>query len=179
MKLEKWMPFRFGRPTKGDQPATLQADERTWTDPLATIQNEVNRLFTRFWGEPFAHFGALDTWFGDYRPKFFRPVIDVIDKGQALEIIVELPGLEDEDVELAVEDGMLVLRGEKKIEKETEEEGVFRIERSFGTFERSIPLPVDVDTESIDARFEKGVLTIQIPKNVITPAEKKRIPIHA
>ncbi len=174
MKLQKWLPFRFDRPEGTNKPATAEREH-----PLAVFQSEMNRLFTRFWKEPFADLGSLESWFGDHRPAFFRPVVDVIDEAKTLKVVVELPGVEEKDVEVAVEDGMLVIRGEKQLEKETEERGVFRIERSFGKFERSIPLPHEVATEEIHASFKKGVLTVEIPKQEEVKSDKQRVPIHA
>ena len=178
MKLQKWMPFRFQRPETGSRPVASKADRPIWADPLATIQDEMNRAFARFWREPFADFGELESWFGDHRPPYFRPVVDVVDETKGLRVEVELPGMDENDVEVAVEDGALIIRGEKRLEKETKEQGVFRIERSFGKFERSVPLPRDVDLDAIDAKFEKGVLCVDVPKKTSAPEPKKRIPIH-
>ena len=160
MRLEigKWNPFRFIRRSRGDG-----GEGRSEGAPMMPESTSVMHEALR---DPF----DIDRWFGDYSPAIFQPRIDVVDEGDALRISADLPGLEREDVEVLVEDGFLVLRGEKKHEAQTEEKGCFRLERAFGSFQRVIPLPEDVDPERAEARFDKGVLTLRLPKR---PGEER------
>jgi HSP20 family protein len=98
----------------------------------------------------------------------------VVDEGKALRISADLPGLDRKDLEVLAEDGFLVLRGEKQQESRSEEQGCYRIERAFGSFQRVIPLPADVDTEHAQAKFDKGVLTLRLPKTGKPAAEAGR-----
>ena len=95
-------------------------------------------------------------WFGDYSPRLFQPRIDMVDDGDALCLTAELPGMERQDVEILVEEDAMVLRGEKKLESTSEEQGCYRLERAFGNFQRVIPLPDGGDTAQAEARFDKG-----------------------
>lgn len=147
MRLEptKWNPFRFLRRSDGKGGAN--------DDVLATMPDM-----------PLDPFQALDRWFGDFSPAVFQPRIDVVDEDDALRISADLPGMERKDVEVLVEDGFLVLRGEKKHETQSNEKGCFRLERAFGSFQRVIPLPDNVALDQAEARFNKGVLTLRLPK---------------
>ena len=110
-------------------------------------------------------------------PRRFQPRLDVVDQGRSLCLTVALPGMEREDVELTVEDDALVLRGEKKVEAQTEEEGCSRLERAYGRFQRVIPLPDGVDVEKVEAKFAKGVLTVQVPKAATETPRGRRLQI--
>ncbi len=102
----------------------------------------------------------------------------MVDDGQALRITAELPGLERKDVEILVEDEFVVLRGEKKLETKKEEKGCYHVERSFGTFQRVVPLPRGVDTDRAEAKFENGTLTIRLPKAASEPSGTRKLEIH-
>ena len=127
--------------------------------------------------DPFAGLGQLDRWFGDFSPHLFHPRIDLVDDGDALRLTAELPGMERQDVEILVEEDALVLPGEKKLESTSEEQGCYRLERAFGSFQRVSPLPDGVDTAQAEARFYKGVLTIRLPKIVSAKAGGRRLEI--
>jgi HSP20 family protein len=94
----------------------------------------------------------------------WTPAVDVFEDKDAVKIIAELPGVKSEDVKLSIENNVLTLRGEKKQVAEEKTERVHRYERSYGMFERSFALPNTVDADRVEARFENGLLTIQLPK---------------
>ena len=127
--------------------------------------------------DPFAGLGPLDRWFGDYSPSTFQPRVDVVDDGEALRITAELPGMERKDLEVLVEDDTVVLRGEKKLETKTEEKGCYHVERAFGSFQRLIPLPEGIDVARAEAKFDKGVLTLRLPKKPAEESDARRLEI--
>ena len=180
LNLRQWNPFKFFRKTPEDKRA-----EPSSSTALATTEGHGStawpassrRLMQELLRDPWAGMGALEHWFGDFSPSVFQPRIDVVDDGEALRISAELPGMDCEDVEILVEDDALVLRGEKKLESKTEEEGCYRLERAFGSFQRVIPLPDGVDTERAEARFEKAVLTIRIPKMAVEKPNVRRLEV--
>lgn len=92
------------------------------------------------------------------------PPLDVRETEANFEVTVDLPGLEPDQVEVTFEDGLLTIRGQREFTKEVEEEHYHRIERSYGSFARSIRLPRTADAEKIEASFDKGVLTVEVPK---------------
>jgi HSP20 family protein len=119
-----------------------------------------------------------ERWFGDFSPESFEPRVDVVDDGDALRISAEMPGLDRNDIEILVADDSVVLRGEKSVEKDADENGCYRIERAYGAFVRRLPLPENVDAERAQARFDKGVLTLHIPKRTDEGSGERRIPIN-
>jgi HSP20 family protein len=136
------------------------------TREVDSLQSEVNRLFAFFEGRPAN--GALRRWV---------PPMDLVETDDHLVLRADLPGLDSDDVNIEVKDGVLTVSGERKTEHEERADGFYRVERAFGGFSRSMSLPQDVDAERIDASFDKGVLEVRIPK----PEERKphRVEISA
>ena len=186
MSLAKWFPFKFNRHSERIQePSSVTVhrssgpvgDERPGVSPspFGLMRDMMN---DPFFTDPFGGFGKLDRWFGDHSPLQFQPSVDVVDRGKAIEITAELPGLDKDDVKIAVSDGSLTLSGEKRVESETNDEnGCYRVERAYGSFRRVLPLPEEVNLEKVDARFKNGVLKITLPKTKEGAAARK-IAIH-
>jgi len=171
LDLSKWNPFKFFRKTPEErhaEPASSSAlvtpaghRPTAWPESSRLLMAEPWRMMQELLRDPFAGFGQLERWFGDFSPSVFQPCIDVVDDGDALRITAELPGMDRQDVEILVEDDALVLRGEKKLESKSEEKGCYRLERAFGSFQRVIPLPDGVDVDHAEASFKKAVLTVR------------------
>jgi HSP20 family protein len=134
---------------------------------LMSIQNEMNRLFGRTYG------GDV----GESTRGAWTPALDVFETQEKFVITMELPGVSPDDVDISVEDSTLMVRGERKFYSEQQEESFLRIERRFGEFTRSLTLPSTADAESIQASFDQGVLTIEIPKR--EEAKPRKISIKA
>ena len=168
-KLAKWLPFKFKRKKKDE---ITDADSRhsvpvqvQRADPGLSAQRLFDSMMSdRLWRDPLSLFGEMDRFFGDFAPRTFQPSVDVIDEGTHVRVTAELPGLGKDDIEVTVQDGVLMLRGEKKSESETDEDGCYRLERYFGRFQRVLPLPSDVDPDQAEAEFDKGLLTVRFPK---------------
>jgi HSP20 family protein len=145
------------------------ADITRW-DPfrdLVSIQDELNRLFGRtYGGSEITRQGASGSW---------MPALDVYETKDTVVVSAELPGLDPKEVEVSVEDSTLTISGERSFEQESDEQNYHRIERRYGSFARSIRLPQTADAERIHARFDKGVLTIEVPKR--EEAKPKRIEV--
>ena len=105
------------------------------------------------------------------------PSVEVKENGKSYTVSVELPGLDEKDVKVLVEDDMLTISGEKKVER-TDDKTQYS-ERSYGSFTRAFNLPADADRNAISARFAKGVLTLEIPKAANPPAQVKQVDIKA
>lgn len=103
------------------------------------------------------------------------PPVDVIEERERIRLVAELPGMKPEDVRISLEKNVLTLRGEKK-EEERQEENTYRLERTYGMFERSFRLPATIDAGNIVARFESGLLTILLPK--VEAAQPRQITIN-
>lgn len=105
------------------------------------------------------------------RGRVLRPAIDVTETDEAYVVTAEIPGVKKEDLNVEIEEGILVIRGEKKTERDETKEKGRRLERIYGAFSRSMSLPGDADTEKINASFNEGVLRVEIPKK---PGAKPR-----
>src|ERR1044072_1111245 len=124
---------------------------------LASIQNEMNRLFVTVFDAPApgGNGGTLRRW---------MPAMDLVETEDHFVLRADLPGLSEGDVSIEVEDNVLTVSGERKAEHETTQEGYHRVERAFGSFSRSLTLPEGVDADAVTASFDRGVLEIRIPK---------------
>jgi HSP20 family protein len=121
---------------------------------LDSLQSEVNRVFDAFFG----------TGNGGTRARRWVPAMDLVETDDHLVLRADLPGLDREDVDIEIKDGMLTVSGERGSEHEEKSEGYYRVERAFGGFSRSLTLPEGIDPQGIDADFDKGVLEVRIPK---------------
>jgi len=140
--------------------------------PFLAFQEEMNRLFDSFFHGP-----SIDIF--ERKPVSFSPKVDITDTGSEIKVSAELPGLEDKDIEVTLTKDTLTIKGEKKEEKEDKGKSYHRMERSYGSFVRTIPLPVDVQTEKVGAKFKKGVLTVTLPKAEKVLKETKKIQIKS
>lgn len=137
-------------------------------NPLVAFHQEMNRLFDDFWRDFDGNEASLTHSFG-------FPHVEVSETDRELKVEAELPGMDEKDLELLLDNGVLTLRGEKK--SETEDKNRRISERYYGRFERQIPLPVEVQEDKINASFRKGVLTVTLPKSAAAAERVKKIPI--
>jgi HSP20 family protein len=142
-------------------------------DLFAEMQEEMARLWEDGWPWPLAR------PFRRHLPKeaMWAPRADIFEKNGAFVVKAELPGVNKEDVEVALDDGQLVIKGERKAETEVKEEDYYRMERTYGTFYRRMALPFETTAAQIEATFKDGVLEVKIPKPVETKVEPKKIAI--
>ena len=137
---------------------------------LTTLRREMDSLWDRFFPEaPF---------FERYTTHEWLPTIDLTETKDRLQIKAELPGLEAKDVDLTITGDVLTIRGEKKKEEETKDEHHYFVERYCGTFERQVRLPANVKTDKVDAVFDKGVLTVTLPKTEEAKKKEIKIKVH-
>ena len=172
MTLKHIVPWRWG-------------GLRSWEDEerpfesflhrMESLHKEMDHLFNVFWEGNERHTSLTET------PGHFQmnPLIDETEDEKAFYIKVELPGMDREDVDITLTDGRLTIRGEKKREEEEKGKDYYRNERSFGSFRRSLPIPVDVDESKIEASFKKGVLSIMLPKSEEARKKVKHIHVEA
>lgn len=107
-----------------------------------------------------------------------NPAIDVTENDDSITLTAELPGLAEEDVDLTVREGVLTLKGEKKHERDEDKDNVHVTERSYGSFQRTMPVPDRVDADRISAKFDKGVLKVVMPKKAEAVSAARKIAIE-
>ena len=168
-------------PAKGETATPQPARSPAAWHPFHALHEEIDRLFADF-GRGFPTLAIGRDRFAS-RPFWgagsdLSPAVDVADTGASYQITAELPGLDEKDVEVTVADGVLTIKGEKSAEKEEKKKDYYRAERSFGSFKRSFGLPEGVDQSKIEANFQKGLLTITMPKMAAAQAQAKKMTIN-
>ena len=137
-------------------------------DPFRTLFQEIQKTFEDFSRRsPFTRFSSD------------IPKIDVAESKDAVEVTVELPGVDEKDVDVTLVDDVLTIRGEKKSEREEQDKDKnwHVVERSYGSFSRAIPLPFEADPTKVEAKFDKGVLHIHLPKPAEVAKKQQKIEI--
>ena len=135
---------------------------------FSTLQDRMNRLFRESYG-PEGRDESLTT-------SQFAPPVDVYEDEHNVVLKVEVPGIDEKDIDVRVENNVLTVHGERKVEKEEKEENFRRIERQYGSFTRTFTVPSTVDAERIQADYDKGILKIVLPKKA--EAKPKSIKVN-
>ena len=133
---------------------------------FTTLQDRMNRLFRDSYGNDQE---ALTT-------TSFAPAVDVYEDEHNISLKIEVPGIDEKDIDVRIENNTLTVHGERKFEKEEKEENFRRVERQYGSFTRSFTLPTTVDAEKVTANYDKGVLKIQLAKKA--EAKPKQIKVN-
>ncbi len=165
---------KFGSliPWRDKTPAPHRDDDRL--DPFLSFRREVDRLFDDVLGTSFGRFPASFGGSG-----FVSPTIDVEDKEKELVVTAELPGLDPKDFEVTLSGDLLTIKGEKKDAREEKRDGASYVERRYGSFARSIRLPFEAGEEKVAADYDKGVLTIRVPKPAEFARPTRRIEVRS
>jgi HSP20 family protein len=141
-------------------------------NPFLVLRNEMDKVFDNFSrGFELESFGKA--------PGMFQPKVNVADGEKEIMVTVEIPGMDEKDIELSLTKDALTIKGEKKEEKEEKGKNYHRMERSYGSFSRTLLLPVEINTDKAEAAYKKGVLTIILPKTEKAVKETKKIPIKS
>jgi HSP20 family protein len=135
---------------------------------FSTLQERMNRLFEDL--IPTTRMGEEELNTGT-----FYPAVDIYEGEKEITLKAELPGIDKKDVQVEINDGVITLRGERKIEKENKKENYHRVERSYGIFNRSFTLPTTVDPGKVKANYKDGVLSVTLPRK--EEAKPKSIPV--
>jgi HSP20 family protein len=147
--------------------------------PILTLQRQMNQLFDEMlgdvWGGGF-RWPAPVTW--ERQTDFISPKVDIAETDEEIQVSADLPGLDEKDITVTVDENLLTIQGEKKAEHEEQQKNYHLMERSCGAFQRSIALPLGVDSKKIKATFKKGVLRITLPKLPEARAQRKQITVE-
>src|SRR5271168_4974673 len=134
---------------------------------FATLQDRINRVFRDSYSA-----GQDDS----LTTSSFAPAVDVYEDEHKVTLKIEVPGIDEKDIEVRVENNTLTVHGERKIEKEEKEENYRRVERQYGSFTRTFTLPTTVETDGVSATYDKGVLNVSLPKKA--EAKPKQIKVN-
>ncbi len=154
-------------------PMTTRRSEMT---PFSQLHREIDRVFSDFMTDwPWS--GRMNLF--ERRVEGFMPEVDIIETEKEFRVTAELPGMDDKDIEVTYFDGGITIKGQKQDEREEERGDYYHSERQFGAFERTVPLPSDVNADKAKAFFKKGILKIILPKTEEARAHRKTIPIES
>jgi len=124
---------------------------------MSSLRDEIDNLFNDFFRKtPEERMGTHDIWY---------PALDIEESNDKIKVIAEVPGMKKEEIKLTVSEGQLIIRGERKFEKEEKDKTYHRIERSYGKFRRTISIPKDLEVDKVKATYEQGILKVDIPKS--------------
>mgnify|MGYP001601692578 FL=1 len=163
MKIKDLVPWTRSENTRQPVPNADQEEAHH------SLKRDINALVDRF----VEKIGNLDLPWQDNEAKS-----DVVQAGDAVEISIELPGMDLADIDLSISGDMLVVKGEKKVERQEEKQGYFLSERAYGQIYRAIPLPPGLDTDAAKADLKNGVLTISIPQSAEARSSMKKISVN-
>jgi HSP20 family protein len=146
-----------------------------YSDPFTALRAEMDSLFDSFLGG----LPAFPRMFGTSGDRGFAlaPHMDVKETDKEIVVEAELPGIDEKDVSLSLQDGVLTIRGEKRHEQDEEKENYRVMERRYGSFQRSVRLPDTVDEDKVEASFNNGVLKVSLPKRPEAIGKQRTIPI--
>jgi HSP20 family protein len=166
--------------SQGNLPSTRSEGRSVW-EPFDELHDRIDRIFSDF----SRGFGMPDLW-GDGdrmgggmwgRGGQLNPSMEMHEENGKVMLFAELPGVDEKDIDISVQDDMLTISGEKKAEVEHKEGEGHRTERTYGKFSRSVSLPFDIDADHVEARFDKGVLKLTIPRPADAQPNVKKIQI--
>lgn len=185
MKNWNWTKSEQSNPTAQGQSAMphMPTSPSSYLAPINQFYQEVDRMFDnafRNFGMPSAF--NLPSAFRAFNPMqgFFTPTVDISTTDREYTVEMEMPGVSESDVRIDVSrDGQLCVCGEKRQENEHQDKSFVRVERSYGSFTRTLSLPEDVDIEQIEAHFNNGILTITAPRIESIGAQGRRIPVSS
>lgn len=176
-KLAPWNWFKREDEDTGKVMPVRRSDTRRHiTHPVLEIHNQIDRMFDEF----FRGFGFPEPGFrGDLFTggDLIKPALDIATTDKEYTITVELPGVKESDISLELVNDTLKIHGEKEQESEHKDRNYYRVERSFGSFQRVLSLPEDADRDGIDASYRNGVMTITIPRKEDKKKEVKKIEV--
>ncbi|MCL7489273.1 MAG: Hsp20/alpha crystallin family protein [Desulfobulbaceae bacterium] len=189
MDIKKFAPWNWFKKEEEEAGARVPVVQKTDTQPVYTeggvlnpivqLHREVDRIFEdAFRGSGIAPF-KTDIFPSMTAAGLLKPQVDIGATEKEYSITVEVPGVDEKDVKVEITNNTMTIRGEKKQEKEEKDKNYYRVERSYGSFQRVLSLPEDADQENVKATFKKGVLTIKMPKKQLPKPDVKQIEIKS
>lgn len=187
MDIKKWVPWNWFNKEEEDAGKTVPIKHKgaheqagMLTSPLQQFHREIDRLFDQVYrGVGLAPFGFDRPVLPHLGAGMLKPTLDLGASDKEYTITVEIPGVDEKDVKLEIVNDTLTIRGEKKQETEEKEKNYYRMERSYGSFQRMLSLPQDADQNGVRAIFKNGVLTVTLPRKAAPKSHVKHIEVNS
>jgi len=186
MSLKKLIPWNWFKREEEDSGQAIPVQRNMDYDrayaignPIGQLHHEMERLFDRF----FHSFGMGKSGyeslpFPRLTDGLLKPTLDLGATDKAYTVTVEIPGVDEKDIKLEIINDSLTIRGEKKQETEEKDKNFYRLERSYGSFQRVLSLPEDINQDGVKANFKKGILTVTMPRKALPKADVKQIAVN-
>jgi len=186
MEIKKWIPWNWFKKEEEGAAQNVPVGRgdafdphRMMSNPFMQIQQEMDRIFESvfrgFGFSPLEFESSLPGRLGD---GMLKPNWDLGATDKAYSLNVEIPGVDEKDIKLEIANGALTIQGEKKQAKEEKDKNYYRVERTYGSFQRVLSLPEDVDQDGITAKFNNGVLTILMPRKARPKPRSRQIAVQ-
>ena len=187
MNIKKWVPWNWFKKEDEDagkaapiQRSLAQTQNQHLSGSLTRFHQDLDRIFDQaFRGFDLAPFGFNRPLLPGMNDGMIKPTLDLSATEKAYTIAVEVPGVDEKDVKVEIVNDTLTIRGEKKHEKEENDKNYYRMERSYGSFQRVLSLPEDADQTGVAATFKNGVLTVTMPRVVAQQANVRQIEVKS
>jgi HSP20 family protein len=184
MDIKKWVPWnwfkkeeeRSGSPVPVHRAKESMRGGYSDRSPVAYFHQEIDRMFDNFFST-WPSFGTGRWIEPTMAESMLKPTLDLSATEKEYAITVEIPGVDEKDVKLELANDTLTIRGEKKQEKEEKDKNYYRMERSFGSFQRVLSLPNDADQDSIKAKFSNGILKVTMHRKSLSQSDVRRIEV--
>lgn len=182
MDIKRLAPWNWFKDEEKSESRTVpvRASGRDTFHPIAQLHHEIDRVFDSVLGSfgfPSLR-GNGGSLFDSHQPALLRPSVDIAASEKEYLVTVEVPGVNETDIQLELIDDALIVRGEKKQEREEKQKDYYRVERSYGAFKRVLTLPEDANREAISAKCTDGVVTITLPRVAVIKPQGKLIEIR-
>jgi len=179
MELTRLNPWNWFKNEEESEAKHLVVNrERQPHAQLQPLHQEIDRLFERvFQNFGFPSLGSDNSFTRLGQDVLLKPSMDIEASDKEYAISVEVPGVDGDNIKLEIVENALTIKGEKKQESEKQDKDIYRVERSYGSFQRVVSLPDDANHENIDAQFKNGILTIRIPRKAVSKEKGKTIDI--
>lgn len=187
MNAKKWIPWNWFKKEEEQagnavpvQRAAARAHDDVPASPIDRFHREVDRLFDQFFnGFVLKPFGSDRPLMPNLAENLLKPTLDLGATDKAYTVSVEIPGVDEKDIKLELADDILTIYGEKKQTSEEKGKNYYRMERSYGSFRRTLALPEDADQDDVSATFKKGVLTVTMPRRTLPQTNVRRIEVQS
>ncbi len=187
MDKKKWIPWNWFKKEEENSGNIVPVQRAVAQGPADTPGNPFDQfqyVFDRLLNQAFRGFDLFPSRFNqpvipNMGDGILKPTLDLSASEKEYAITVEIPGVDEKDVKLEITDNHLTIRGEKKQEKEVSNKNYYRMERAYGSFQRILSLPEDVDQDNVTATFKKGVLTVTMPRKAHPETDVKQIEVQS
>lgn len=187
MDMKKWIPWNWFKKEEEESGSAVPVNRQSSEEPGPVLRNSIgqfHREIDRLFDEAFRGWSHLPSAFNQaflpgLNSGLLKPTLDLGASEKEYTVTVEIPGVDEKDIKLEIANDTLTIRGEKRQENEEKGKSYYRMERSYGSFQRVLSLPEDADQDGVTASFKNGILRVTMPRKALPQADVKRIEVKS